>query len=67
MKCPPPKIENSTKVWEQHDKMVLEEAQKNCKRFYGDNYCIKVIEKTGENAYRVTCFIPPVVKTQGEK
>lgn len=63
--CPVPKIENKTSVWNDHDKEILNEVQKHCKRIYTEDYCVKVIEKTGENSYRVTCFIP--IRVQGEK
>lgn len=64
-KCPPPKIENQTTVWNDHDKEVLKEVEGHCERIYGDGYCLKVIKKTGENSYQVLCFIP--VTIQGDK
>jgi len=56
--CPVPKIENKTEQWTQHDAEVLKQAQDHCKRFYGEGHCIRVIEKTGENSYKVLCYLP---------
>lgn len=57
-KCPAPKIENQTKVWNDHDKEIASEIPKHCARVYGEGYCARVIEKVGENQYKVRCFQP---------
>lgn len=56
MECPKPKIENVTKQWNDHDKQVQNEAEKQCKVFYGEDYCIRIIKKTGDNSYQVLCY-----------
>lgn len=54
--CPAPKIENKTSLWSSHDKDVLKQAEKHCKTFYGEDHCIRVITKTGDNSYQVICY-----------
>lgn len=56
--CQPPKIQNKTKEWTQHDQDIVKQAENHCKVFYGQDYCIRVIIKTGDNAYRVICYDP---------
>ena len=56
--CPLPKVDNKTSEWSLHDKDVLEQAKKQCRTFYGEDACVRKIEKTGENSYKVVCFDP---------
>lgn len=71
MDCPKPKIENVSKDWTSHDEEVSAEVAKHCKRVYGDDYCARVIKKTGDNSYQVICFIPiriqPYPPIKGDK
>lgn len=62
-KCPPPKIDNQTEVWNDHDKEVQKEVEGHCEKIYGEGYCVKMIRKTGENSYQVLCYSP--IKVQG--
>jgi|GEM_PF-2755317 len=64
--CPKPTIENQTNAWTAHDQQVLSDTARQCKHFYGENYCIKVLKKTGENSYQVLCYIPPANPERGE-
>lgn len=56
--CDVPKIENTTQEWNEHDKQVLEEVKQHCKVFYGENACVRVLKKTGDNRYQVLCYDP---------
>jgi hypothetical protein len=67
MICPNPVIKNNTKVWNEHDQQVLNEVKNHCRIFYGENNCVKVIEKTEENSYKVLCYEPKPLKTPENK
>ena len=54
--CETPQIKNQTKVWSLHDKEVLAHAQNQCRVIYGDNYCVRIIVKVEENAYKIICY-----------
>ena len=66
MKCPPPKIETKTE-WTKHDQETLEQAKKQCKVFYGEDTCVRVIEKTEEGSYKVRCYEPKIIKIPENK
>lgn len=54
--CNAPEIKNNTSTWSLHDKEVLEQAQKQCRSIYGDDYCVRTIIKVEENTYKVICY-----------
>ena len=66
MKCPPPKLVYK-KEWTKHDQDTLERAKEQCKVFYGDKVCVRIIEKTEEGSYKVRCFEPEKIEIQEVK